>query len=615
MPRELATQQLLVMMRTMEHESAYATGAHNDAQSGIYAGWVARRGSFCAEMPVTNESGDLSLIFAGEEFSAPDTALRLKREGHTLDQNPASYLAHLYEENPAVLRALNGRFHGLVIDRARKKTVLFNDRYGMHRIYYHQAKDAFYFAAEAKAILAVRPELRRIDARGMGEFVSCGCVLENRSLFDGIEVLPPASAWTFRSGMVSERGQYFTPREWEDQPLLQPEEYYASLRDVFAQNVGRYFEGSEPIGVSLTGGLDSRLIMAWRTAGKNFPCYSFGGMYRNCQDVTIAQKVAAVCGQPHQVISVGKEFLSRFPYYAERSVHLTDACVSVSHAPDLYVNEQAAGIAPVRLTGNYGGEVLRQVRAFKPMQTVPGLFAPEFEEHRQAGEETYRALTRGHPLSFAVFRQAPWHHYGLLSLEQTQVSLRSPFLDNAFVQTVFRAPRSTLTNSGISLRLIADGNRALGRIPTDRGLLYGENGLWAQARRQFIELTVKAEYAYDYGMPHWMAKTDRLLAGLHLEQLFLGRHKFSHFRYWYRHFLGRYVQEILLDPRTLSRPFFQRKAIERMVRDHLRGERNCTLGIHKALTLELAHRLFIDSGPYAGPGRAGDTLQIGCNAV
>jgi len=57
---------------------------------------------------------------------------------------------------------------------------LFNDRYGLHRLYYHEAKEAFYFAAEAKAILAVRPELRSPDWQGLGEFVACGCVLEDR---------------------------------------------------------------------------------------------------------------------------------------------------------------------------------------------------------------------------------------------------------------------------------------------------------------------------------------------------------------------------------------------------------------------------------------------------
>lgn len=597
MPQERAVQELRQMVQTMDSQTSYLSGIRVDEANGVYSGWAARRNSFCAEMPLFNEANDVSLIFAGEDFPEPDTAVQLKRKGHTFpENNPAAYLVHLYEDNSAFPATLNGRFHGLLTDKTRNRTILFNDRYGMHRLYYYQSSEAFYFAAEAKAILAVRPELRRIDFRSMGEFVSCGCVLENRSLFHGISVLPPAAAWTFRNATLEQQGQYFVPREWEEQEQLDPESYYRTIRNTFAQTVGRYFEGREAIGMSLTGGLDSRMIMAWRHAGsKESKCYSFGGMYRECQDVAIARKVASVCNQSHEVIPVGKEFLSRFGAYAERSVYMTDGCIDVSHSPDLYVNELAAQIAPIRLTGNYGGEVLRQVRAFKPMDTTPGLFAPDFLPYKTAGDATYHELIKGHPLSFAVFRQAPWHHYGLLSLEQTQVSLRSPFLDNAFVKTVFQAPRSTLTNNEVSLRLIEDGDPALGRIPTDRGVVRGENGMWPQIRRNFVEFTVKAEYAYDYGMPQWVAKTDRLLSPLHLERLFLGRHKFYHFRYWYRNLLGRYVQDMLLDSKTLARPLFQRKAIEAMVRDHLSGRRNCTLGIHKALSLELVHRLFVDT--------------------
>src|SRR5206468_10011621 len=132
-------------------------------------------------------------------------------------------------------------------------------------------------------------------------------------------------------------------------------------------------------------------------------------------------------------------------------VYLTDGCADVSRSPDLYVNECAREIAPVRMTGNYGGEVLRRVRAFKPMEPLPGLFRPELLSHVRQAEETYAGLVRGHPLSFAVFRQAPWHHYGLLALEQTQLSVRSPYLDNELVRTVFRAPESVLANDNVCL--------------------------------------------------------------------------------------------------------------------------------------------------------------------
>jgi asparagine synthase (glutamine-hydrolysing) len=338
------------------------------------------------------------------------------------------------------------------------------------------------------------------------------------------------------------------------------------------------------------------MIMAWHKPPQgSLPCYSFGGMFRDSQDVVVARKVAGACGQSYQVIPVAADFLSKFSQYAERTVHLTDGCVSVNHSPDLYVNERAAEIAPVRMTGNYGGEVLRQIRAFKPVQPVSDLFCSEFLSEITAATKTYDGLLQGHPLSFAVFRQAPWHHYGLQALEQTQLSLRSPYLDNDFVRTVFRAPRSTTDNSEISRRLIMDGDARLAQIRTDRTPISGQNGWRTRALQTFLEFTVKAEYAYDYGMPRWAARVDHLLLPLHPERLFLGRHKFYHFRVWYRDQLSAYIHEMLLDSRTLSRPYLQRVALEKMVREHTKGIRNHTLGIHSVLTLELIHRLFIDS--------------------
>jgi asparagine synthase (glutamine-hydrolysing) len=546
-------------------------------------------------MPLRNERGDVTLVFSGEEFPEPGTVERLKKQGHDVAAQGPSYLIHLYEEDPAFPASLNGRFHGLLADRTRGTVTLFNDRYGMHRIYYHESKEAFYFAAEAKAILEVRPELRSADPQGLGELIACGCVLENRTIFEGIQVLPPASAWTFRNTSIEQKTPYFQAQEWENQTPLEPETYYREVRAVFSRNLPRYFNGREKIGVSLTGGLDTRMIMAWqRSPPGSLPCYSFGGMYRDCQDVLLARQVAATCGQPHEVIPVGKEFLSQFPRYAERTVYLTDGCMDVTHSPDLYVNERAAKVAPVRMTGNYGGEVLRQVRAFKPVNPPEGLFQQDVLSHVQQAKETYGRQVEGHPLSFAVFRQAPWHHYGLLALEQSQLALRSPYLDNDFVRTVFRAPQSALKNNDVSLRLIADGDAQLRRIRTDIGLAGDRGRLSAAVSRKFLEMTFKAEYAYDYGMPQWVARIDHLFSGLHLERLFLGRHKFYHFRVWYRDCLSRYLREMLLDPRTLSRPYLRRNQLEAMVNGHINGDRNFTLGIHKVLSLELLHRLFLD---------------------
>jgi len=594
-PRAAAEQQLLRMLGTIRHGPSYATGTWMNESLGVYLGWTARKDSFSDGMPLTNERGDVVLIFSGEDYPDPGSIRLLKKQGHEFQTGNSSYLVHLSEEDLAFPACLNGRFHGLLANLASGKLTLFNDRYGMHRLYFHESRDAFYFAAEAKAIVAARPELRRANLQSLGEFVACGCVLENRTLFEGIDVLPPASKWHFRQRSLGEKSSYFQAHEWENQSPLDPEPYYQEVRRIFSRNVARYFDGREPIAMSLTGGLDTRMIMAWRKSPPgSLPCYSFGGMFRDCQDVLLAQRVANTCGQPHQIITVAKEFMARFPHYAEQTVYLTDGCADVSRSPDLYVNEKARQIAPVRVTGNYGGEVLRAVRAFKPVLPRPGLFRPQFLSHVHKASETYAGLLRCHPLSFAVFRQAPWHHYGLLALEQTQLSLRSPYLDNDFVRTVFRAPQATLTNNDICLRLIADGNPALRMIRTDRGLNGTSKSVFSSVNRGLLEFLFKAEYAYDYGMPQWVAQIDHLLSPLHLERLFLGRHKFYHFRVWYRDALSKYVQEMLLDPRTLSRPYLERNGVERIVRGHIKGNRNYTTEIHKVLTLELLHRLFLD---------------------
>ena len=175
------------------------------------------------------------------------------------------------------------------------------------------------------------------------------------------------------------------------------------------------------------------------------------------------------------------------------------------------------------------------------------------------------------------------------------------------VRTVFRAPDSALANDDVSLRLIADGSPGLGRIPTDRGVGGKRNRLVGKASRALLEFQFMAEYAYDMGMPQWVARIDHAFSPLHLERLFLGRHKVFHFRVWYRDALASYVKETLLDPRSLSRPYLERNGLEAIVRGHLKGDQNYTNELHKVLTLELVHRIFLENQGRSGERRVPET--------
>jgi len=595
MQREGVEPQLHQMVQAISQESFYNTGTWVDESLGVYVGWAVQKDSFADGLPLTNERQDVVLLFSGEEYPEPGVVTYLKGRGHQVETEGPSYLVHLYEEDPTFPSGLNGKFHGLLIDRRLGRVLLFNDRYGMGRLYFHESEEAFYFAAEAKAILAVRPELRKLNLQAAGEFVTCSCVLENRTLFQGISLVPGGAAWEFRNSPNPQKGFYFDVHEWEGQTLLCADEYYHELREAFSRNLGRYFNGAQKVAVSLTGGMDTRVIMAWQKAAPgSLPCYTYGGMFRDCRDVLVARQVAHICQQPHSVVTVGNSFLSQFPRYLERSVYLSDGNIPANRAADLYVSEKARQIAPVRIVGTYGSELLTLVPMFKPTDLTPGLFQSEFYASFEQAKLTYAQLRCRHPVTFAAFMQSPWWHYGVLSLEQTQLTVRSPFLDNDFVRVIYRAPKLQDLNRDIRWRLIYDGNPALSRLESDRGVNGLKGRLSTIVSRGFQEVTFKSEYAYDSGMPQWLARIDHFLSPLHLERLFLGRHKFAHFRIWYRDFLSDYVQDILLDSRSLSRPYVNRKGLETVVRGHLRGDHNYTIELNTLLSLELLHRQFLD---------------------
>jgi asparagine synthase (glutamine-hydrolysing) len=317
-------------------------------------------------------------------------------------------------------------------------------------------------------------------------------------------------------------------------------------------------------------------------------------MYRDCADVRLARQIANTTRQPHQVISITNEFLTEFPALAERSIEYTDGAMDITGAVELFANRVGRGIAPVRLTGNYGSEVLRGNVAFKPVSLSTTAFAGEFVSALKQAGETYareKAIPR---TQFIISKQVPWHHFARLAVEQSQLTVRSPFLDNELVRLAYQAPDELSVNRDLAYRFIADCDPALARIPNDRGIELRPGASASKFKVFCQEFMPRVEYVFDYGMPPWLAKIDRWLMPLHPERLFLGRQKFYHFRVWYRDRLSKYVQEVLLDPRSLGRPHINRRGVEQLVSAHVTGRGNFTTEIHKLLTSELIHRRLLE---------------------
>lgn len=583
------------MATVLMHEPFYAGGFHADPDLGVYVGWTDRSEATARALPARSDDGSASLVFSGEEFSGEGGGAEAA-DGS--DPSCAGRLVEGYRRSGrAFLAGLNGWFAGLLVDARLRESCLFTDRYGLGRLYYHRRGRDFYFASEAKALLAVLPELRRFDASSLGELFSCGAVLGNRTLFQGVSLVPAGTAWRFPRPGEPVLERYFDPAALEAQAPLEPEAFQEALEASFRSILPRYLRGPQgAVGMSLTGGLDGRMIMAWADPREGtLPCYTFGGPYRDCADVRIARRVAKICRQPHQVLPVGKDFLAEFPRLAERAVYVSDGTMDVGGSVELYVNRFARAIAPVRLTGNYGSEVMRGNVAFRPRAVRRAMLDPGFAPCVDHAVATYAQERRGGALSFVAFKQVPWHHYARLSVEASQLTLRSPYLDNELVALMYRAPLPWGAGPEPALRLVAAGNTQLASIPTDRGVTLDPVPLATRAYAAFQQFTAKAEYAYDYGMPQWVARADHALAPLHLERLFLGRHKFYHFRVWYRDQLAAYVRDVLLDPRSLARPYLDARTVRDMVTRHTAGTANFTSEIHRLLSLELSQRQLFEA--------------------
>lgn len=586
-----------LMVDCLRHEDFYVTGTYKNDQFGLYAGWATLPGAFDDCMPLFNEARDLVLLFAGENFVDEADIAELGKRGHEFESTNASYLIHLYEEDEVrFLENLNGWFSGVLLDLRQNKVIIFNDRYGMGRLYFYEGKDEFLFASEAKALLKVRPQLRAIDLKSLGEFFVSNCILENRSLFSNVSLLPGGSEWKFRSATDVEKRVYFKPADWESQESLDKEVFYDTLRETFRRILPRYLRENGSIGVSMTSGLDTRVILSnMDHRAHEMPSYTFTGMYRDTLDAKIARKVAETCEWSHESIPLGKDFLSSFPGLAEKTVYVTDGCHNLAGAYDIYFNEIARKISPVRLTGKFGSEILGNMSVFKkPGAQRSALFDPEFHQYLEEARETFWKMQESHRLTFAAFVEAPYFEYGRMAAERSQVTYRSPYMDNDLVKLMYQAPPNTRESREIRLRLIEDGSPTLRKIMTDRGTAGEAHHIFSRVPQLLLYTLFKSEYVYLYQLPGWLGKIDKMFSPLHLDRLFLGRYNFGHHRLWFRDELSSYVRDVLLDRKSKSRPYLNEDAVESMVDGHINGTGNYASELNKVMTAELVHRLLVE---------------------
>ena len=589
------------MLASMKHDGAYVGGTQFVPELGVYGGWLAHEHSFSANQPFHNETGDVVLLFAGECFIDLDAKRTLIRQGHKIADNAADWIVHLYEEKGVqFFEALNGLFSGLLVDRLKREVFLFNDRYGVERIYWHEDDGGFYFASEAKALLRILPELREFDEEGVAQFLTYGCTLGARTLFREIKTLPGGSLWSLKEG--GRRQKYFSPSTWESQSTLTEEEFGSAFEHTFKRVLPRYLECEDKIGISLTGGLDSRLIMACLPNNEAIrECYTFSGQDQDTLDARLAAQVANTCGLQHRTLRIHDDFFSNFGSYVDRTIYVTDGHLGPLGAHEIYFNRQARSAAPVRLTGVFGDEILRG-RSFKSLPVSIQVMRPDLVKAISALPRDLRKSLDS--VTSAAFNEVSGNRFGIPAAARSQLTFRTPYLDNDLVALAYRVPNNLRSSTGPVLAAIRHNNRNLCTIPTDMGALWETNRLASVSRRIFSKATFKLDYFYNEGLPHWLSSLDPFFRRVNAALGIVGRHKFLHYRSWFQQELAPYVKAVLSEVEKRGSRFFDSHCIGEMVREHTCGRRNYLPEINAVITFEAVERLLFRGHPRRTEGPA-----------
>lgn len=299
------------MMRRLAHRGPDGRGTFAMPEQGLFLGHLRLAIVDLAggAQPMWNEDGSVGVTFNGEIYNHAELRSELLARGHRFatDHSDTEVLVHGYEEwREALLPRLNGMFAFVIVDLRRREFLLARDRFGEKPLYYTRQNGVFAFASEVSAFRE-HPALQLVpDEVSLQKFLACGFVVSPRSIYRGVHKLPPASSlvvpfaggegdpvsyWQFRVEPTGGAGR--------SEPEV-VEEFSA----LFQQAVRRRLLSDVPLGVFLSGGLDSSaaVLAAQRGGlGARLKTFTIGFAEPSFDERVPAAAVAAHCGTDHRV--------------------------------------------------------------------------------------------------------------------------------------------------------------------------------------------------------------------------------------------------------------------------------------------------------------------------
>jgi len=259
--------------------------------------------SEAASQPLSNEDGSVQVIYNGEIYNFQDVRADLEARGHRFkSRTDSEVIVHGYEEwGPDCLSRFNGMFAFALWDARLQRLWLVRDRIGVKPLFYALGRDAIRFGSEIKAILADPAVRRRLDADALQQFLAFNYVLAPSTLFDAVRQVEPGHYLLVdRSGAVRDVGYWDVV--YDETADGSEREYVEELSALLSDAVRLRLVSDVPLGVFLSGGVDSSGVAYWMSRHLRQPVRSFsiGFTEDSFNELPYAREVAASIGAEHR---------------------------------------------------------------------------------------------------------------------------------------------------------------------------------------------------------------------------------------------------------------------------------------------------------------------------
>jgi len=615
------------MLRTLRHRGPDDTGLREEPPVGLGMTRLAIIDLAGGRQPMTNEDGSLWIVFNGEIYNHRDLQRDLEGSGHRFrSRSDTEAILHLYEdEGERCVERLRGMFAFAIWDATRATLFLARDRLGKKPLYYRHQDGLFLFASEVKALLCHPAISRQVNLDAFHHYLAFGYTPAEDSIFAGIRKLPPAHTAALRRGDLAVRGYWRLPAGQTVARLPQPEAA-ARVRHALQEAVTDRLESDVPLGVFLSGGVDSSAVVACmrQATSQRIATFSigFGASAASFDERPYARLVAQRFATDHTEEVLEPKAADLLPTLVE---HFDEPFADSSAIPTFAVAQATARHVKVALSGIGGDETFggyprylgvrlselygrlpSSLRAIAGKALVGSV--AESENSRNWADWIRRFVT-------GAERPMPDRYIGWTRFfsDEELARLATPALQSAWSRPVDSRQRAAFAH-----RVPGDGMDGAFRIDLDT---YLPDDLLVLADRMSMAnaLELRAPFC-DHRLVeeslHFPSRTK--IPGTRLKGLLkaafadvLPPEVLSHRKQGFMVPLGRWLrtdlrsllEDLLSVERVRRRGLFVPEAVERLTREHLSGARSHSDRLWTLMMAEMWMRQRLDSGGLFTLGR------------